>query len=202
VSKTWNRYTDFSNSFNFYPSLKNIFKTMNQSEIRLRNANFSDSEAIASLHTASWQKHYRGILTNSFLDSHAVAWHQELWRGRLQHPSATEFVTVAEKNGEIVGFSCLFIDENPLFGSLLDNLHISFSCQKAGIGKLLFDRNTRLTKEFGKEKKMYWWVYDKNENALNFYQHLGGQRNEAMMKQGADQSQALSWRYVWSDREQ
>ncbi|MCQ6493200.1 N-acetyltransferase, partial [Vibrio parahaemolyticus] len=40
--------------------------------MELRLAEYKDYERIAKLHADSWKRHYRGILTKTYLDSEAI----------------------------------------------------------------------------------------------------------------------------------
>src|SRR6476619_1266108 len=105
--------------------------------ITLRPARFSDYAAIAKLHAESWQRSYRGIFTDDFLDNHAEEERTKIWHDRLLHPLTNQVVTVAMQNENLVGFSCLYLYDDLPFGSLLDNLHVSMSFQNSGTGRKL-----------------------------------------------------------------
>src|SRR5438105_4028095 len=105
--------------------------------IELRDAHFSDYVAIAKLHAESWRNNYRGIFSDNFLDNEVEQGRLNAWHQKLQLPAFNQLVTMATLNNNIVGFSCLYLNDDPVFGSLLENLHISMSAQKSGIGTLL-----------------------------------------------------------------
>ena len=50
----------------------NVFARV-QGEMIFRQASIHDVEAIAALHTESWQRHYRGAYLDSFLDGDVLA---------------------------------------------------------------------------------------------------------------------------------
>src|SRR5690349_2806909 len=111
--------------------------------IELRDAVFSDYVAIAQLHATSWKQTYRGIYSDQFLDHDVEKDRAALWHNRLSTPSNRQHVVVAIYEESIVGFSCLFLDDDAQYGSLLDNLHIAANWQKAGIGKKLLQECAR-----------------------------------------------------------
>lgn len=167
--------------------------------IELRPAKFSDHTAIAKIQTESWQKNYRNILSDPFLDSGVEAERLDFWRMRLSSLMASQQITVATNNDNIVGFSCLFLDYDSLYESLLDNLHVQQEFQKLGIGKLLMKNCARLILEKAKGRKMYLWVYEANANARKMYEHLGGSCLHIVRKSNVDGTEANACRYVWED---
>ncbi|MDF3076311.1 MAG: family N-acetyltransferase [Sphingobacteriaceae bacterium] len=77
---------------------------------------------------------------------------------------------VAEADGAIAGFALYYIRYSTWKGCrlYLEDFIVTESMRRYGIGKMLFDRVIRETKEKG-YKGMVWQVLDWNEPALNFY---------------------------------
>ncbi|WP_143304671.1 GNAT family N-acetyltransferase [Chitinophaga vietnamensis] len=167
--------------------------------IELRAARYEDHAAIAALHTASWRHTYRGIYSDHYLDNDAAAERAAVWQQRLQQPAANQWLQVAVQNGAIIGFACLYFQDDPVFGTLLDNLHVSKDLHRSGIGKMLMKACAAAIYAHCDSKKMYLWVYDLNENARKAYDKLGGHPFEMIEKTNVDQTRAKSWRYVWND---
>jgi GNAT superfamily N-acetyltransferase len=167
--------------------------------IELRPAKFSDHTAIAKIHTESWQKNYRNILSNQFLDNKVEEERLAFWHRRLSSLMASQQVTVASVNDCITGFSWLFIDYDPQYGTLLDNLHVRQDFQNNGVGKLLMKNCARVILEKAKSRKMYLWVYELNQNARKVYEHLGGNWLHTARKRNVDGTGANACRYVWED---
>jgi ribosomal protein S18 acetylase RimI-like enzyme len=167
--------------------------------ITLRPAIFSDYAAIASLHAQSWQQTYRGIFSDHFLDHAAEKDRTEIWHNRLLHPHSNQVVTLAIQNEIIVGFSCLYLNDDPLLGSLLDNLHVSPFFQQAGIGRMLLRNCATTILENANNHKMYLWVFELNQNARRVYEHLGGANVSTEEKQNPDGTSARICKYVWNN---
>jgi GNAT superfamily N-acetyltransferase len=167
--------------------------------IQLRDAQFPDYIAIARLHAASWQQTYRGIYSDAFLDHEVEQDRTALWHDRLSNPSNQQQVILAVQEETIVGFACLFLDDDPAFGSLLDNLHITANWQKAGIGKLLLQECARRIYSKAHNHSMYLWVYESNENARRVYERLGAKHIETVEQPTASGVTAPACRYVWTD---
>lgn len=167
--------------------------------IKLRSAQFSDYSAIAGLHAKSWQQNYRGIFSDQFLDKEVEQERSEFWHHRLKSPKENQQVTIAVLDENTVGFSCLLLNDDPVFGSLLDNLHVSVTLQKSGIGKLLMKECAKIICEKSNIKKMYLWVYESNKNAISVYTHLGGVNVETVDRLNEDGTKAKALRYIWAD---
>ncbi|MCV5276105.1 N-acetyltransferase, partial [Escherichia coli] len=74
----------------------------------LRLAEYKDYERIAQLHADSWKRHYRGILTNTYLDSEAIDDKLLIWQTRLTNPPFNQHIVLAEEGGLLLGFVCVF----------------------------------------------------------------------------------------------
>ena len=93
---------------------------------RLRPAVSDDLASIVALHVASWRSAYRGIFSDRYLDGPIEAERQALWQARMRDPRPAQIVVVADDlDGGLVGFACGFIDEDPNWGSFVNNLHVS-----------------------------------------------------------------------------
>lgn len=160
-----------------------------------------DAAPVAALHATSWRSAYRGILPDDFLDSGLDDERRTAWMERLQvSPVATAFGIVAEDEaGHMVGFAYVVPGDDPVWGTLLDNLHVHPDLKGGGVGRRLMQAVAR---ELGPthSQPMYLWVLDANEPAKRFYERLGAefaeQETEALPFSGV----ALpKWRCVWRD---
>ncbi len=167
--------------------------------IEIRDVSFADYPAISKLHADSWRQNYRGILSDNFLDNKIEQFHLDTWYNRLKSPKENQYTTIATVDKNIAGFSCFLLDDDALFGSLLDNLHVSNNMQQAGIGKLLMKNCAKTICDKCDNHKMYLWVYELNENARKIYEHLGGTKFETIEKQNVDETTAMVCRYIWND---
>ena len=170
--------------------------------IKLRSAQFSDYAMIAKLHAKSWQQNYRGIFSHPFLDKEVEQERSGFWYNKLKFPKENQQVTVASLDENMVGFSCLLLNDDPAFGSLLDNLHVSMTLQKSGVGKLLMKECAKSICDKSNTKKMYLWVYESNKNAIRFYERLGGINVETADRQNEDGTKAKALRCIWTDGSQ
>jgi ribosomal protein S18 acetylase RimI-like enzyme len=167
--------------------------------IKLRNAQFSDYAAIANLHTENWKETYRGILSDHYLDHEVGKDRLDTWYKRLQSPSDNQFITIAMSDDLFVGFCCVFLNDDPAYGSLIDNLHVASGFRQAGIGKMLVKESARYVSENADNKKMYLWVFEANSNARIAYQYMGGTNVETVDKENPDGTTSKTCRIFWSD---
>src|SRR3954449_11637483 len=89
-----------------------------------RLANSSDAAAVAHLHADSWRRHYRGAYSDGFLDGDVVADRLAVWSDRLGTADPRRCTILAEDGG-LIGFANTFLDHDPEWGALLDNLHVA-----------------------------------------------------------------------------
>jgi len=167
--------------------------------IILRPATFNDHTAIARLHSESWKNNYRGIWSDDFLDNKVDADRLSVWLHRLKSAGEEQHTVVAVLDQVIVGFVCVFLNEDPVFGSLVDNLHVRSDLQNSGIGRMLLVNSAEWINNNSDLKKMYLWVYNVNRNARAFYERLGGIHFETIEKSNDDGTSALYCRYIWKD---
>ncbi len=170
-------------------------------EIVLRGASPQDIDAVATLHAESWRRHYRGAYRDEYLDGDIVAERRAVWRERLSIPSANSFTLVAEHNSEIVGFAHMILDNDPQWGALLDNLHVTYQLKRHGIGRRLLSAVAReLARRRPDNRRFYLWVLAQNTAAEAFYVACGGKRVETKPSGPfPGGGQALSHRMAWPD---
>ena len=100
--------------------------------MQFRDAEPGDAERIARLHADSWRRHYRGAFPDGYLDGDVLVDRIEVWSERLAPPTANQSTTVVEIDGELVGFVHTIFDEDPKWGALVDNLHVTYSRKRGG----------------------------------------------------------------------
>jgi ribosomal protein S18 acetylase RimI-like enzyme len=140
---------------------------------RLRVAGPADAENIALLHTDSWQRHYRGALSDAFLDGDLFADRLSVWSTRLAATSRTTTV-VAEDDAGLAGVVHVVFGDDERWGSLVDNLHVAHDRKGTGLGKTLLTRGAEAAAEQPTNPGFYLWVLEQNVAAQGFYQAMGG----------------------------
>lgn len=133
----------------------------------------ADAEAVARVHTRSWQHGYAGILPDELLatiDPAARA------RARMETPPDSPFTTlVAECDGEIAGFVTYgpyrrkhTSDPDPEFGEILA-IYVDPPHWGAGVGSVLM----RAALDALPQPEARLWVLEKNVAAQAFYRKHG-----------------------------
>ena len=166
--------------------------------IELKDARLEDYSAIAKLHADSWKKYYRGMYSDEFLDNDVYQNRLHVWHERLSSPALNQQVIIASDEKTISGFACIYINNDPVFGTLLDNLHVTSFIQGSGIGKMLIKEAARRSYEKDEHSKFYLWVLELNANARRFYENLGATNFETVDKRNPDNSVSKACRYTWN----
>jgi hypothetical protein len=128
------------------------------SRLRVREATREDAEAVAKLHAESWRSAYRGAYRDEFLDGDVFVERAEVWRERLCEPSSSQFVLIAEDAGQLAGLACAYGGEDPQWGTLLDNLHVSCALQRQVLGARLVCRVGGWCRGQVPDCGLYLWV--------------------------------------------
>jgi len=166
----------------------------------IRMAELADANAVAQLHTHSWQTAYRGILRDDFLEGPLRENRRALWHGRLSELNrADQFVLVDEHEGEIRGFACGFLDADPEWGCLLDNLHVVPELKGQGLGRQLMKEVAGRVLHSTSTGRLHLWAYEQNLAARRFYEQLGGVITLRHAEPALDGTQVNAVRYCWSE---
>jgi ribosomal protein S18 acetylase RimI-like enzyme len=167
-------------------------------DIKLRAAAHSDAKQIAELHTLSWQQHYKEDLSPEYLLGAAEGERQKIWHQRLSSPQANQHVIVATLNSKIVGFICFYLDQNPDWGSYIDNLHVEPSYKGRGFGKRLMNEAFKHCSLYSKTQGACLLVNQSNISAQQFYLKLGATNTQASEWLAPDGSKVPTFWFVWS----
>lgn len=164
-----------------------------------REATANDAEKIAALHARSWQLHYWGILSDAFLDNEVEKNRLEVWKSRLGYPAENQYVLLAEDGGVLYGFACVLANDDLVWGTLLDNLHVRASQKGQGIGTRLLKSAAHWAYQGSPSTNFHLWVYENNRNARKFYEGLGAVNQEMVSTENIGGGVANLCRYVWTD---
>ena len=167
--------------------------------VEYRLATPSDAEPIARLHADSWRRAYRGMYSDEFLDGDLVGERLSVWKPRLDHPPANQYVCLAERDGSLAGFICGYADEDPKWGSLIDNLHVFIDFRRAGIASELMGRAADWFAANAGSPAVYLWVIEQNAGARRFYETLGATNAETVSLTLQSGNPGRTCRYVWPD---
>jgi ribosomal protein S18 acetylase RimI-like enzyme len=164
----------------------------------LRRAEPGDHAAIADLHARSWQAAYRGILTEEFLSGEVHEDRRRVWERRLAAGIPDHlYVQLAWQGSLLIGFVCVFLDFDPEWGALVDNLHVAAESKRRGIGRELLAHAGRYVAAVRPNSPMHLWVFAENLNACRFYNRMGGTPVEHTLRAAPDGRMLPEFRYLW-----
>jgi len=155
-----------------------------------------DLVSIANLHALNWEKFYRGILTDEYLDNEVYDERLKIWKERFETENPKMMIITAKAGTTLVGFACHFIDYNPTYGHYLDNLHVHPNYRGKGIGKELLEKSIHHCQQFG-TPKYYLWVFEHNDQAIEFYQRINGKEVLKDTVDTPDGKSAAVFMYAW-----
>ena len=136
----------------------------------IRLANQSDIEKIAKLYIKSWQKTYKGLLRQEYLDSLTVENLCKRWGDYILEEKHGIFVAVTEN--ELLGFGAFKPYHRIDDCIYIESLHVDESSQGKGIGSRIIDkiRSVGIEENYG---KMAVCFVRGNDNARDIYIKLG-----------------------------
>jgi GNAT superfamily N-acetyltransferase len=111
--------------------------------LTVRGADCSDAEAIARIHTRSWQLAYQGIFPESFLEGLRWEARRDFWADQLLSPPPGQHVLVAEHGDELAGFIAAGPardDDLPEGTSEVYAIYVDPPAWSIGVGGALFGR--------------------------------------------------------------
>jgi ribosomal protein S18 acetylase RimI-like enzyme len=165
----------------------------------IRRIQPTDAEILATLHIRSWRSAYRGILRDAYLDADLVDDRHAVWREQIGNLTPSHFGFIAEIGTQPVGFVFLHGQDDPTWGTLIDNLHVLPDFKGNGLGRLLMAAAAQEASARYPDDGMYLWVFEENTQARGFYAHLGGRSVERALVEAPGGSQVPRWRVAWSN---
>jgi ribosomal protein S18 acetylase RimI-like enzyme len=143
--------------------------------IVIQPATEADIASIAEIHAASWRDAYGHILAPEFLSGCIDTDRLAVWSQRLRDSRPTQLVKVAfNPTGQAQAFVCGYWDFDPVWGSLVDNLHVRPQARGQGIGEQLFRAVAGELSARACSPGLHLWVFEANAAGLRFYERLGG----------------------------
>jgi ribosomal protein S18 acetylase RimI-like enzyme len=153
--------------------------------VRFRDATIADADTIAWLHTESWRRTYRGMMTDAFLDGGALE-------------NRRQCVRIAEDASSLIGFVCVFAGQDPVWGSYIDNLHVAYAHHRSGVGRALMQQAGQWLSGVRPDEGVYLWVMEANAPARAFYERLGAANAGTIDLTDPGGGHAPNCRYTWS----
>jgi ribosomal protein S18 acetylase RimI-like enzyme len=167
--------------------------------MKLRAATLADAKSIADIHAVSWRNTYQRALTEHYLKNIVPRERHELWKGRLENPKSNQHVVVADFQGDVVGFVCVYTGENPIWGSYLDNLHVRSAYQSKGVGKALLTAAVSWCFRREPTRGLCLLVNRDNIKAQEFYIRFGARNAQKSIWSAPDGSAVPTYWFVWDN---
>ncbi|NNM74379.1 GNAT family N-acetyltransferase [Enterovirga aerilata] len=168
--------------------------------LTFRAAGPADWEAVAGLQIASWRSAYRGMLRDDYLDAGIHAERRTLWRSRFTgEPGPDQVVAVAEDGTGLVALACILAGHDPIWGSLIDNLHVRPDRKRTGIGRLVLADAAARIPAVHAGTPLHLTVLDANLPARAAYEAWGGEFCEYLDAELPDGQSLPVRRYRWAD---
>jgi GNAT superfamily N-acetyltransferase len=143
----------------------------------IRPALESDADALGSVHVASWQTTYAGLVPDEYLAGLSTEGRAERWRAGLTNPESRTIVLVGELTpGEVVGFAAFGPEREGLapYTGELYALYLIKAAQGHGLGRALLSAAAGHLRETGHSAWMCWVLA--GNPARGFYEAMGGIR--------------------------
>ena len=163
--------------------------------MRIRAGKVGDEKAIAQVIISTWKDSYKGIVSQSFLDSLTTEKHEVLFAQQLAQ--GTQIIHVLETDENIiVGMISGGVDSSGKYDCEIVAIYIENEYQKCGFGKRLFFENIKQYKDRG-YKTMIIWTFEKNRDR-EFYERMGGKAIENQTCKVGNEDLPLVG-FVWKD---
>ncbi|HJF33372.1 MAG TPA: GNAT family N-acetyltransferase [Sporosarcina psychrophila] len=143
-------------------------------EMLIRAANIGDAPGITKVQVDSWRTTFKGIVSDSFLDSLSYAKREPVWRRAI---TENKLYIAEVENGQVIGFSVGGKERTGNYEAYTGELYSIFILEEhqgTGIGRLL----VQSVVDYLKEKmlnSLLIWVIEENP-ACKFYEALGGKK--------------------------
>ena len=143
---------------------------MGRKDYTIRLATADDIEKIAKLYIKSWQRTYKGLLRQEYLDSLTVEKLCERWGSYILEPRHGIFVAVSGE--ELLGFGAFKPYHRIDDCIYIESLHVDESCQGSGIGSAIIKTiyTVGSDEEYG---QMAVCLVKGNDKARELYTKLG-----------------------------
>src|SRR5439155_16489810 len=92
------------------------------------------------------------------------------------------------------------LDDDPVCGARLDNLHVAYALKGHGVGTGLMAQTASALIQARPKRGLYLWVLEQNSAAQAFYEARGGTRaGQRLGGPFPGGGRAVTLRYVWPD---
>lgn len=138
-------------------------------DLIIRDAQANDADAMGRLHVRAWQRAYRGVMPDEYLDGLQADDRIEMWRERISRSDLPPLL-VAEVADVVVGFAAFGVEHPPTSPSCgeLYAMNLDPDWWGQGIGRVLLRRVTEALVAMGFDEAVLW-VVPENQRARALY---------------------------------
>ena len=149
---------------------------MGEGAFTIRAAVVDDADAMGRLHVRAWQRAYRDVMPDAYLDALLPSERADMWRGNLARPGLPP-VLVATLDDTVVGFTAFGAASPPTPAELptcgeLYAINLDPDHWGRGIGRALLRRATDEIAALGYDDAVLW-VVPENTRARALYESEG-----------------------------
>ena len=145
----------------------------------IRFNRLEDQAQMARIKIDGWRDTYDQIIASTYLKG--MDYEEQTQRFFRSFEEYKERVLVAVRGKEVLGYSCFDPKERSFkYDSELESLYIRNDEHHKGIGTALFKETAKQLFSIGR-RSMIVWCLKGNENAIRFYEKLGGIKSEIKM---------------------
>lgn len=129
-----------------------------------------DIPAVAAAHLAAWQKAFRGILSDRFLDELTEHQFEETWSESFKRPSRENLVVDSEQG--VIGFIAFGPSRDDGEAGEIHGIYVHPNFWRTGAGSLLLTSSIDRLKSLGLQQAIVWTM-TKNSISHRFYEQHG-----------------------------
>lgn len=156
---------------------KAILKLSKGDDYVIRKNMLKDQAQMARIKIDGWRTAYDKIVASKYLKS--LNYEQQTKRYIASFEEYKDIVLVADRNDEILGYSCFEPNcKDEKYDAELISLYTKPGHTGKGIGTNLFKETAKELLNQGRQNIIVW-CFANNDNAIKFYENLGGKNVES-----------------------
>lgn len=154
---------------------ESLQEIVNENSYEIRLNRLEDQEQMANIKVNSWQKTYKNIIDEQYLNSLNIEEQTTKYIASFDDYKNCVLVAINKENNQVIGYSCFDSNEKEEYNADCEivSLYIDPNFTNKGIGTSLFRETIKYLKGYNK-RNMLIWCLKENKNALEFYKKLGG----------------------------
>lgn len=154
---------------------ESLQEIVNENSYEIRLNRLEDQEQMAKIKVNSWQKTYKNIIDEQYLNSLNIEEQTTKYIASFDDYKNCVLVAINKENNQVIGYSCFDSNEKEEYNADCEivSLYIDPNFTNKGIGTSLFRETIKYLKGYNK-RNMLIWCLKENKNALAFYKKLGG----------------------------